>query len=258
MPHDAVEIPGISTFVLRFFRRLVRSYFQRHFRSVMLQGGEALRGHAGPLIVFGNHSSWWDPMILVLLASELMPTARHYAPIDASALARYPILRRLGLFPVNLSSPRGAVEFLRRASAILSSGGVLWITPQGRFADVRERPLRFRQGLGTLAVRLPSIPLIPLATEYTFWDERLPEALARFGEPVALADRGSAEIVTSALEAELQSTMDSLVNASCARDASAFQTLLTGGRGTGGFYALGRRLRAFFAGHHFQPDHTER
>ena len=81
-----MDLPPINRPLLFFFRRVVRRYFRRHFRSVMLQGREHLEGCSGPLIVYGNHSSWWDPMIVILLASELMPRARHYAPIDASAL----------------------------------------------------------------------------------------------------------------------------------------------------------------------------
>ncbi len=252
------EIPVVSAMTLRFFRRIVRIYFRRHFRSVMVQQAEAVAGVQGPLIVYANHTSWWDPMVSVLVAEMLLPGRRHYAPMDASALKRYPILGKIGIFPVEMASARGAAQFLRTSQAILANGGVVWITPQGRFVDSRERPLGFKQGLGALATRCPGTVLLPLAIEYTFWDERLPETLLRFGKPVHLAGDLSTEAASERLEMALVDTMDALKMAAMARDASAFRLLLQGGRGTGGLYGMGRRLRGLFAKRPLPMDHTER
>ena len=259
MPRDASarEVPPISAVTLRFFRRIVRGYFRRHFRGVMAQQTERLAQASGPLVVYANHSSWWDPMVSVLLASALLPDRRHYAPMDAAALERYPILRKIGIFPVEMATARGAAQFLRTSQTILESGGVVWVTPQGRFADARE-PLAFKPGLGALAVRVPGLTLLPLAIEYTFWDERLPETLLRCGEPVRCAAGTSADAATQQLEQALSVTMQELKAAAMARDAGGFQVLLSGGRGTGGFYALGRRLRGVFTGKCVRSDHTER
>ncbi|MGA8938918.1 MAG: lysophospholipid acyltransferase family protein [Acidobacteriaceae bacterium] len=252
------DLPAVSGITLRLFRRVVRAYFRRHFRSVMVQYGERLAVEQGPLIVFANHSSWWDPMVSVLLAQLLLPNRRHYAPMDAAALKRYPILGKIGIFPVERASARGAAQFLRASQAILESGGVLWITPQGRFADPREQTLGFKPGLGALAARTPGVVLLPLAIEYAFWNERLPETLLRVGEPVRLGDGASAEDATQVLERALAETMEKLKQASMARDTSAFCELVCGGRGTGGIYGWGRRLRARFVRQSGVQDHTER
>lgn len=208
--------------------------------------------------MYGNHTSWWDPMLIVLLGNLLLPGRRHYAPIDARALAQYPILRKLGIFPVQMDSPRGAVQFLRTAEAILRGGGVLWLTPQGRFADPREHPLAFKPGLAALALRMPEVPLVPLAVEYTFWNERLPETLLHFAEPLHVTPNATTAQATSQLEDALSAAMLALRGAAIARDPSAFTTLFTGTRGTGGSYAMVRRLRAWLGGKRAQVDHTER
>ncbi len=252
------QTPPISPFVLRFFRRVVRRYFRRHFRAVQAQGTERLRTTRGPLIIYGNHSSWWDPMLVVLLGQLLLPERRHYAPMDGRALTQYPILRKLGIFPVEMASPRGAAQFLRTAEAILREGGVLWLTPQGRFADVREFPLAFKPGLAALALRIPDISLVPLAIEYVFWDERLPEALLHFGEPTPITATAPTAHVTRELETALTAAMYTLQGAAIARDPSAFTTLFTGARGTGGAYALIRRIHVLFGGKDIQIDHTQR
>jgi 1-acyl-sn-glycerol-3-phosphate acyltransferase len=252
------EVPVVSRMTLRFFQRIVRMYFRRHFRSVMVQQAEVLGGLEGPLIVFANHSSWWDPMVSVLLAETLLPGRKHYAPMDAAALMRYPILGKIGVFPVEMATARGAAQFLRTSQAILADGGVVWITPQGRFADSRERPLGFKSGLGALAARTPEALVIPLAIEYTFWDERLPETLLRFGKPVRIVEGMSTDAASERLESALVETMEELKGAAMARDASAFRVLLRGGRGTGGMYGISRRLRGLFTRRPVQVDHTER
>jgi 1-acyl-sn-glycerol-3-phosphate acyltransferase len=252
--NSASAVPAISDVTLRFFTRVVRSYFRRHFRAVLVQHAERLRDAKGPLIVYANHGSWWDPMVSILLAQTLLPGRRHYAPMDAVPLKRYPILRKLGIFPVEIATARGAVQFLRTSEAVLKSGGVLWVTPQGRFADVRERPLAFKPGLAALVAHAPEATLLPLAIEYTFWDERLPETLLHFAAPVSV----KTDVATQELEAALEAAMNVLREAAMARDPLAFDVLLDGGRGTGGFYALGKRLRALFGGKGLQEDHSAR
>jgi 1-acyl-sn-glycerol-3-phosphate acyltransferase len=258
MPSAPAAVPAISAITLRFFTRIVRSYFRRHFRAVLIQQQERLRdAPAGPLIVYANHASWWDPMVSVLLAQTLLPARRHYAPMDAAPLARYPILRKIGIFPIEPATPRGAVEFLRTSEAVLRAGGVLWVTPQGRFADARE-PLVFKAGLAALIERVPEATVIPLALEYTFWNERLPETLLRVGEPMRAVDLSAGGDVNAALVQALAVTMHELKTGAIARDPLLFTPLLEGARGTGGLYALGRRLRALLRGEGFEEDHSAR
>jgi len=255
-----MNLPTISTPVLLFFRRIVRGYFKRHFHAVRIAHAERFKNIAGPWIVYANHSSWWDPMVSVLLAAELMPERKHYAPMDAAALEKYGILKWLGIFPVEMASARGAVQFLRTGEAILESGGVLWVTPQGRFADPRERPLEFKAGMAALATRvaskLGSCTLLPLAIEYPFWDERLPETLLFFAEPVIVHAGETAEVVQQRSIMALEEALDELKGKALARDSSAFKTLTQGSLGTGGFYALGKRVRAFVTRRPYVPEHT--
>ena len=246
--------------MLRFFRRIVRGYFRRHFHAVRIAHVERFKGVAGPLIVYANHSSWWDPMVSVLLAAELMPKRKHYAPMDDAALEKYGILKRLGIFPVEATTARGAVQFLRTGEAILESGGVLWVTPQGRFADPRERPLEFKAGMAALAARVASkigtCTLLPLAIEYPFWDERLPETLLCFAAPVIVHPGESAEAIQQRSIVAMEQALDELKGKSIARDPAAFDVLARGSLGTGGFYAMGKRIRAFVTRRPYVAEHT--
>jgi 1-acyl-sn-glycerol-3-phosphate acyltransferase len=210
-----------------------------------------------PLIVVLNHPSWWDPLIGIVLAG-LFPERAHYAPMDAKSLARYRIFENLGFFGVERGTPRGAAAFLHTTAAILSRpNSAVWITAQGDFTDPRCRPPRLRSGVGHLARHLGRGAVVTLALEYPFWDERLPEALARFGEPIAIeSGRGlrPADWVER-IEANLAATQDTLMAASLRRDPTAFDTLLTGRVAIGGIYDWWRKLQAWLRGEQFRPEH---
>jgi 1-acyl-sn-glycerol-3-phosphate acyltransferase len=255
--------PVISKPVLGFFRRIVRGYFRRSFHGVRVTGARhfVTAGNADtPLILYANHGSWWDPMVSIFLADRLMRHRQHFAPMDAAALERYGILKRVGIFPVEMKTARGAVQFLRTGETILRDGGVLWITPQGQFVDGRVRPLVFKPGLAALASRtaasIGSCLVLPLAIEYPFWDERLPECLLSFGEAVHVTAGDDADTVQLKLIAALERTMDELKLQAIQRNAANFETLGRGTAGTGGFYALGQRLKAFVLRRPYRAEHT--
>ena len=258
--YGPAPIPSISIPLLRMFRRIVRGYFRRGFHGVRMRGGEHLQGAKGPLIVYANHGSWWDPMVCFLLSERLMAQREHFAPMDATALERYPVLKKLGIFGVNVETARGAAQFLRTGLAVLARGGVLWVTPQGRFVDARVRPLVFKPGLVALATRVArkegACTLLPLAIEYCFWDERTPECLMEFGEPVRVENGVSTADLTGRLEGSLMGTMDCLKNRAVQRDAREFETLAVGRAGTGGLYAMGQRAKALVTGRPYRAEHT--
>ena len=244
--------------MLGWFRRYVRRYLRKHFHRVSLLRGTSPDVPDGqPLIVIMNHPSWWDPMLALFFSSHFFPERDHFGPIDARALERYGILRKLGFFGVELGSPRGAKAFLDSAKAVLGRPGTgLWLTPQGEFADPRTRPLHFKPGLGHLAKRLGSGQILPLAVDYVFWEERLPEALAAFGEPIDLAaPSASAEQWNSRCESSLEAAQDKLAEASSARRDEAFEQLLGGRGGVGGVYDHWRRWVARVRGDKFDPRH---
>jgi 1-acyl-sn-glycerol-3-phosphate acyltransferase len=210
-----------------------------------------------PLIVVLNHPSWWDPLIGVVLA-ELLPDRIHYAPMDAQALRRYWLFNRLGFYGVDPGTTCGAASFLRTTTAILSEPrSVVWITAQGRFTDPRIRPTRLLPGVGHVARHLDQGLILTLALEYVFWDERLPEALCRFGEPILIGNghRLGVSEWMGQIQASLMSAQDALRDDAVSRDPTRFKTLLLGKVAIGGSYDHGRRLRAWLLGERFRPGH---
>jgi 1-acyl-sn-glycerol-3-phosphate acyltransferase len=211
-----------------------------------------------PLVVYCNHPSWWDPLLCLWLARHFFPTRTHYGPIEATALERYRLFTRLGFFGIAMGTRRGAATFLRLGEAILRQPATaLWVTPEGQFTDPRLRPVRLQPGLGHLARRLARGVFLPLAFEYPFWEERFPEVLVCFGEPVAVVpvpQRRAAEW-TALLARRLEAAQDGLAQAACQRDHSAFEMLLRGRAGVGGVYDVWRAMRARLRGAAFQKAH---
>jgi 1-acyl-sn-glycerol-3-phosphate acyltransferase len=259
---SSCALPKISPTLLRAFTAYSRWYVGRHFHSVRIS-------HAGlppetdglPLVIYVNHASWWDPLICLLLQQECFPGRRAFAPIDAAALEQYRFFARLGFFGVQQNSPRGAAQFLRTASGILRhSDTALWLTPQGRFADPRERPVQFKPGLGHLPQRITRAAFVPLALEYTYWEERKPEVLCRFG-PATIAGRSAGLLSTENIdwshhfEQQLAATQDALASEAQQRQPPSFHPLLKTGSGVSLIYDAWRALRAKASGQTFQREH---
>jgi 1-acyl-sn-glycerol-3-phosphate acyltransferase len=244
-----------SPFMLRFFGRVFARELTSHFHAVRLLG--SVPRLSGPTVIYANHPSWWDAAIFVWLSATIFADRPCAAPIDAAMLRKYPFFARIGAFGVEPGTFAGASAFLESASDVLAANGVLLVNAEGRFADVRPRRLAIQSGLAHLAARVPHARFIPLAFEYTFWDEKRPNALLHFGAPIAAADlaaedRGAA---TQRLQQALAGTMDRLAEAGTARDASRFDILLTGRVRIHRIYDAWRTLSSKLAGKRFDAAH---
>lgn len=255
-------LPRISPGLLRAFAVYSRWFLARHFHTVRLSvAGEPPHVPGLPLVIYVNHASWWDPLVCLLLQQQFFSARRAFAPIDAAALAQYRFFARLGFFGVEQHHARGAAQFWRVANELLQRPDpVLWLTPQGRFADARERPARFRPGLGHLPERGATAAYVPLALEYAFWEERKPEVLCRFGDVEIVEQRASRRPARAAdwtrrFEEKLARTQDALGAEACRREPADFRTLLHARSGVSFGYDMWRRLRAWLGGRKFHSEH---
>jgi 1-acyl-sn-glycerol-3-phosphate acyltransferase len=250
--------PRISPRVFRVFAAYCRRYVRKHFHSFrILKTGEPKFDVGRPVVVYLNHPAWWDPLICLSLSQRYFPNRSSFAPIEANMLKCYGFFKHLGFFPVQPES--GALQFLRTSRVVLDpeEKNALWLTPQGRFTDVRERPLQLRRGLGALAVREPHAVFVPLAIEYAYWTESRPEILVTFGDAIRPANetaRSAAEW-TQVFTDSLQRAQDTLASHSCRRSAEDWQILNEGRSGTTAIYDTWRWLRARLRGENFSPEH---
>ena len=234
----------------RWFARHSRRYIRRHFHAVPFAAGMPPPSRAASAVVYLNHAAWWDPLIALHLATHFWPGRKHFA---RSMPRRWPSTGSspgLGFFPVE-QAPAGEPGNSSNRShiAILNDpAAVLWITPQGRFTDsssagsIAAGAVAFapaNAGRGHRPARL---------IEYPFWQEKLPEALCRFGPILSMAEaagdrRGAGQ------------NQDALAALAIAQDPRAFHPLLRGRAGVGGIYDAWCRIRASLAGRRFYPGH---
>lgn len=248
----ALRHPGMVAFFTRIMERQMRGAF----RAVRVAKPGVPDLPAGrPLVVYSNHPSWWDPAFGIVLLGRVFPNHQGFAPIEAAMLARYGFFRRMGFFGVE-EGRRGAAAFLVASQKILADPRrTLWITAQGRFADVRERPLALRPGVAHLLARMPEAVALPMALEYPFWSEKRPEALCAFGEPLDGREGLGGAAWAERLEGALTATCDRLATLAMARDVTAFDHVLSGRAGVGGVYGLWQRSKALIRGEPYRPDH---
>ena len=258
---ESATPPRTSPWLLRWFTWYCRRYLRRHFHSLRVsRAGLPPHTTKRPLVIYSNHASWWDALVCLVLKDIVFPGHTAFAPIDAAMLERYKFFRYLGFFGVEQQSPRGAARFLRISEAVLRSPrNLLALTPQGSFADVRQRPVQFAAGIGHLAARVPHALFVPVAIEYVFWEERLPEILVRFGPAVDTRPREAGPFDaggwTRLFEQKLADAQDALAAEAQRRRTNDFETLLRGGAGQGGIYDAWRAFRARCRGEAFHREH---
>jgi 1-acyl-sn-glycerol-3-phosphate acyltransferase len=183
-------VPPVAKRQLSWFTKYVSYYLRRNFHGVhLLRTASVGQLEGWPLLVCLNHPSWWDPLLALYLSQRFFGARKQYAPIAAAGLAKYKFFERLGFFGIDPATRAGAAKFLLLGESVLRhSDGALWVTPQGHFKDVRERPVSIEPGVGHLAHRLARFAMLPISLEYSFWNERYPEAFACLGEPFFIDD----------------------------------------------------------------------
>ena len=258
-----VLVPAVPAWFQNGFHRFLRPFLKRHFHAVAVdrQSREEIGSDANePLIIYGNHPSWWDPLIAHFLNRSLFPDRQFHAPIDADALEQYSALGKLGFYGVRMDTTSGATAFLKQTTAILDGGRTtVWMTPEGRFADARDHEAELMPGLAHICSKMHHGAVLPLALEYVFWDERLPVCLAKFGTPIRIAafpERSKAEW-REMLSVDLRRTQHELGELAINRSSDPFDNLIGGKSGAGMFYDTFRRLRSVFSRKTFRTNHGD-
>ncbi len=252
--------PQVSSRLLRLFSSYSRYYLRRNFHTIRVANDVTIPASDidRPIVIYLNHSSWWDPLVCLYLARKWFRHRVSLAPIDAGMLEEYAFFKHLGFYAVELGSTQGARKFLRTTTQLLQSNEhILWLTPQARFVDPRERPIPFRRGLGALASRLERPLYVPMAIDYTFWTEPQPEILISFGDAVVPEQTiiSSTADWTAFFAQALQETQDDLAEKACRRDPSDWTVLDRGASGINAVYDGWRSLRSRIRGQAFTREH---
>jgi 1-acyl-sn-glycerol-3-phosphate acyltransferase len=167
-----------------WFARHAEKRMRRQFSSIWLRGLDELRCDlaAGPVLVVCNHSSWWDPMLAILLAHRVL-RADGYALMEASNLRRLPFLGRVGGFGVDREDENDGKVVVRYGAELLDRPGrLVWVFPQGRERPASEPLCEFHRGAAAMAATAPArVRVVPTAIRYEYGNVERARLLAVLG-----------------------------------------------------------------------------
>jgi hypothetical protein len=145
-------IPARHTwFHVRFFRWYANIRIKRNFSSVTVH--QPIPDTSGkPLLVIGNHFSWWDGFFILWLNDRYFKKKFHVMMLE-DQLRGNMILNKTGAFSIKKGS-REMVESLVYARSILEHSTseepelpLLLMYPQGEIQSMHTRPLLFEKGM---------------------------------------------------------------------------------------------------------------
>ena len=132
--------------------------------------GLELVPRSGPVLIVGNHDSYWDPVAVGVAGLG----HRQVRALAKSSLWKVrplaPILTGMGQIPVDRSG--GDARAMDRAAAELRAGACIGIFPEGTRSLGKE--LRPRSGVGRLAAAVPEALVVCVAISGTTDVARFP------------------------------------------------------------------------------------
>jgi 1-acyl-sn-glycerol-3-phosphate acyltransferase len=215
-----------------WFARDAKRRIERRFDRIVVRGLDVLTraGQDGPVLVVANHTSWWDPLVVVHLFWRIVPLEA-YAMMDARNLRALPFFRKVGAFGVDLQDAADGARAIRYACKRLDKPGrLVWIFAQGREVPITVRPLGFRPGAAEIARLARRAIVLPCALRYEMGSRPDPVLYLSFGEPVSLpAEQGRC---TNVLEAAVTAELERIEAVVVSGETSEFEPLYAKRDGT--------------------------
>jgi len=215
----------INLFFGIYHNRLIK----KHFYQIHLGGGENYKklDPALPVILYANHSNWWDGFIAYYLTNRLWKKDDHLM-MDIEQMKTYSFFKYIGVFSVDRKHPKSAVESIEYAANLLKgTNKYMWIFPQGTMQPQDYRPIEFYNGITKLTEKLGGVNLLPVSIRYEFLMEQRPEVFIKLGEPDVVKGIPAKEL-TSVLQNKLVLQLDELREDVITGKLSGFQTIFHG------------------------------
>ena len=167
----------------------------RKFRNVRIVPVLAATGK--PILMIGNHFSWWDGFFACYLNQEIFHKKLHIMMLEEQLRPRM-FLNKAGAYSIRKGS-RDALESLKYTAGLMNDPGNLAVLyPQGEFESVYTFPVRFENGMEKIAgFAQNEFELVFYAALIDYFSYRKP-TLTIYLEQANPADAGSARLLESA------------------------------------------------------------
>jgi len=213
-PEKKENLPFLPARKSALFSKLFEWYtdwlFWRRFDSINVKS-DYKPNPGQKTIYYLNHSSWWDGLIPFLLnQKKFRQNAR--GMMEDKQLHRYPFFRRLGVFSINLTSPRSSVQSMRYAvESMQRPNASLFIYPQGKIVPFSTDNLNFQKGIGWLAKKIPDADIVPVAIYIHTKESARPRLEILVGEKAETDRNQSSGQISKELENQLISLLKKLI-----------------------------------------------
>jgi 1-acyl-sn-glycerol-3-phosphate acyltransferase len=163
------------------FSHYLDHLFRNHFAGMhLLSDLPEINSHA-PLIMFPNHSTWWDGFLVHFLNRKLIRRRLHLMMLS-SQLSRFPFFKKVGAYGISPESPKDINRVIDYTVGLLTPGNLVCIFPQGELLPWGHRPLQVKQGLRQIIARFAKpVQLLPLVIRAEFLSEQRPRVYFSFG-----------------------------------------------------------------------------
>jgi chlorobactene lauroyltransferase len=221
------------------FYLLALPALKKQFHHVLVQQcGSLPRPATGPLILYLNHSSWWDGYLMMLCHRRLLGRRfSSYLLMEEKQLRDYRFFAWCGAFSINRHDPADVQRSLDYISGLLRRRRerALFIFPQGKIVHPDRRPLETYSGVARIALALEQATLCPLVFRYEFGGRQKATAYIRIGpswrlDPTSAADHELQHLLDR-ITADLAAQCDHLRDDVVAGRHRRFAPLLRGNRG---------------------------
>jgi chlorobactene lauroyltransferase len=191
-----------------------RNLFKRRFHSLKAANFDFLRERDArkPLIIYANHSSWWDGLVAfeISRATDL----DSFILMEEKHLKKLFLFRQLGAFSVVRDKAREALKSINYSVELLKKNPnrALWIFPQGAIQPNDLRPISFYNGISRIVEKLEECNVVSLAIRYEFLGEYKPQIFVKVNEPelVKIDKNFNSKLLTKNFELNLTRNLDEL------------------------------------------------
>jgi chlorobactene lauroyltransferase len=217
-------------FFEKIFSVYNRNLLKRRFHSLNVSGLDFLfnKNPSIPLIIYCNHSSWWDGLVAFQISFQAKLNS--FVMMEEKQLKELFLFRKLGAFSVVRDNPRKAYQSIKYAARILNndSASVLWIFPQGEILPNDLRPLRFYKGLTKIVELTRECAAASLAMRYEFLGDYKPRIFVKIEKPENFSSReiSHAKQLSEILSEKLTENLDGLKNDVLHNKTEGYQSIL--------------------------------
>ena len=173
-----------SAWFEKIFAIYCRHLFKRKFHAFRVSGFDIFGQieKSLPLVIYCNHSSWWDGLVAFEISQSLKMDS--FVMMEEKQLKNLPLFRKLGAFSVIRENPREAVKSINYAANLLKKrqDRTLWIFPQGEILPNDTQPIKFFNGFSRIVEKTKNCNVAPMAIRYEFLGEFKPEIFVKFGK----------------------------------------------------------------------------